>query len=175
VPIGDIEVEGGGLVYLNGSQDIGRKYEEDFSRLNETLSDADKISAVNKNMNAGGWLDRNLSKFGKYWGRDWLVVGALMILFWASLTAYRVHTKQEMLSFTTPSWSMLAPLMNPRQDASGYRQTSGLWISPNLTMGDGLSRHSVTTTLTWHAKSIGSQLHDGRRWRDYKSDVDALL
>lgn len=75
VPIGDIEIEGGALIYLDGSQDIGRKYEEDFSRLSETLSDAEKVSAVNKNMNAGGWLDRNSSKFGKYWGRDWLVVG----------------------------------------------------------------------------------------------------
>ncbi len=75
VPIGDIEVEGGGLIYLDGSQYIGRKYEEDFSLLSETLSDAEKISAVNKNMNAGGWLDRNSSKFGKFWGRDWLVVG----------------------------------------------------------------------------------------------------
>lgn len=78
VPIGDTEVEGGGLIYLDGSQYIGRKYEEDFSLLNESLSDTEKISAVNKNMNAGGWLDRNSSKFGKYWGRDWLVVGCFI-------------------------------------------------------------------------------------------------
>ncbi|OJJ52381.1 hypothetical protein ASPSYDRAFT_1169797 [Aspergillus sydowii CBS 593.65] len=68
-----LTIEGGGLIYLDGSQYIGRKYEEDFSLLNESLSDTEKISAVNKNMNAGGWLDRNSSKFGKYWGRDWLV------------------------------------------------------------------------------------------------------
>ncbi|KAL4899824.1 hypothetical protein BDW74DRAFT_183311 [Aspergillus multicolor] len=73
VPIGDIELDGGGLIYLHGSQDIGRKYEEDFSRLNATLSDAEKISAVNRNMNKGGWLDRNSAQFGKHWGRDWLV------------------------------------------------------------------------------------------------------
>lgn len=125
VPIGDIEVEGGGLIYLHGSQDIGRKYEEDFSRLSQTFSDAERISAVNKNMNAGGWLDRNSSKFGKYWGRDWLVVGAL--LFYSGVAnACRVHTKQGTSSFTAPSWSMQAPSMNPRQDVSGYRRTSGL-------------------------------------------------
>ncbi|KAL4795788.1 hypothetical protein BDV19DRAFT_388813 [Aspergillus venezuelensis] len=73
VPIGDIDLDGGGLIYLGGSQAIGKKYEEDFSRVNETLSDAEKISAVNRNMNKGGWLDRDSPKFGKHWGRDWLV------------------------------------------------------------------------------------------------------
>ncbi|KAL4880353.1 hypothetical protein BJY04DRAFT_208166 [Aspergillus karnatakaensis] len=73
VPIGDIELDGGGLIYLERSKDIGIKYEEDFSRLSETLSDGEKISAVNRNMNTGGWLDRNSSQFGKNWGRHWLV------------------------------------------------------------------------------------------------------
>lgn len=74
VPIGDIEKQGGGLIYLDRSYDIGLKYEEDFGRLNAELSDAERISSVNKNMNAGGFLDRNSSSFGKNWGRSWLVV-----------------------------------------------------------------------------------------------------
>ncbi|KAB8216964.1 hypothetical protein BDV33DRAFT_206859 [Aspergillus novoparasiticus] len=73
VPIGDIEKDGGGLMYLDHSHDIGKKYEEDFPRLNMELSDKEKVSHVNRNMNAGGWLDRNSSQLGKTWGRDWLV------------------------------------------------------------------------------------------------------
>ncbi|KAE8308233.1 hypothetical protein BDV41DRAFT_552097 [Aspergillus transmontanensis] len=73
VPIGDIEKDGGGLMYLDHSHDIGKKYEEDFTRLNMELSDEERVSHVNRNMNAGGWLDRNSSQFGKNWGRDWLV------------------------------------------------------------------------------------------------------
>lgn len=38
--------------------------------MNMELSDAERISHVNKNMNAGGFLDRNSSKFGKNWGRS---------------------------------------------------------------------------------------------------------
>ncbi|KAH8884954.1 hypothetical protein GQ53DRAFT_660906 [Thozetella sp. PMI_491] len=72
VPIGDIDVKGGGLIYLNRSVDIGKKFEKDFDALNAELSDEERISAVNRNMNAGGWLDRNASAFGKHWGRTWL-------------------------------------------------------------------------------------------------------
>lgn len=74
VPIGDIEKQGGGLIYLDRSYDIGLKYEEDFTKMNKELSDAARVSSVNKNMNAGGFLDRNSSSFGKNWGRNWLVV-----------------------------------------------------------------------------------------------------
>jgi phytanoyl-CoA hydroxylase len=77
VPIGDIEKKGGGLLYLAKSHDIGAKYEADFSKLNADLSDEEKVSHVNRNMNAGGWLDRNSSKFGRNWGRSWLVVRPL--------------------------------------------------------------------------------------------------
>jgi phytanoyl-CoA hydroxylase len=82
VPVGDIEVKGGGLIYLHRSHDIGRKYEEDFSKLSESFSDEEKISAVNRNMNKGGWLDRDSTQFGKNWGRDWLVVS--LALFYCS-------------------------------------------------------------------------------------------
>ncbi|KAL4933182.1 uncharacterized protein BDV17DRAFT_286862 [Aspergillus undulatus] len=64
IPIGEIELEGGGLIYFDRSQDIGRKYEED---------DAKRISAVNRNMAKGGWLERDSPKFGKQWRHDWLV------------------------------------------------------------------------------------------------------
>ncbi|KAE8133607.1 hypothetical protein BDV38DRAFT_296000 [Aspergillus pseudotamarii] len=55
VPIGDIEKDG------------------EFTCLSIDLSEEKKVSHVNRNMNAGGWLDRNSSQFGKNWGRNWLV------------------------------------------------------------------------------------------------------
>lgn len=74
VPIGDIEVEGGGLIYLDKSGDIGRQYEEDFTKQNATLSEEERISAFNRNMEAGGWLDRNAGRFGLTWEKRWLAV-----------------------------------------------------------------------------------------------------
>ncbi|KAF2175849.1 hypothetical protein K469DRAFT_683411 [Zopfia rhizophila CBS 207.26] len=73
VPIGDVEVTGGGLIYLDRSHDIGKKYEEDSSRINAELSDEERISALDKNMEKGGWLDKNASRFGESWARRWLV------------------------------------------------------------------------------------------------------
>lgn len=74
VPIGDVELDGGGLIYLDRSGDVGRRYEEDFSRAAAGLSDEERVSAFNRNMSAGGWLDRNASRFGIDWDRRWLVV-----------------------------------------------------------------------------------------------------
>ena len=82
VPIGDVDLMGGGLIYLDRSLDIGKKYEDDFSRMNAGLSDEERISAFNKNMEAGGWLDRNASKFGENWARNWLVVSTHIVYAW---------------------------------------------------------------------------------------------
>ncbi|KAI8714664.1 hypothetical protein NCS52_01186800 [Fusarium sp. LHS14.1] len=73
IPIGDVEVEGGGLIYLDRAHDIGVKYEEDFSKMNAGLSDKERMSAFNKNMERGGWLDKNTARFGNQWSRTWLV------------------------------------------------------------------------------------------------------
>ncbi|KAM0549205.1 hypothetical protein ACHAPJ_009514 [Fusarium lateritium] len=73
VPIGDVEVEGGGLIYLEKAHDIGVNYEQSFSKMNAGLSDEERMSAFNKNMEKGGWLDKNASSFGDQWSRTWLV------------------------------------------------------------------------------------------------------
>ncbi|KAJ4288898.1 hypothetical protein N0V90_011239 [Kalmusia sp. IMI 367209] len=73
VPIGDVDLLGGGLIYLQNSGEIGEQYEKDFTETNAGLSDEDRISAFNKNMSAGGWLDRNASRFGLNWNKRWLV------------------------------------------------------------------------------------------------------
>ncbi|KAF9640895.1 hypothetical protein BFW01_g12701 [Lasiodiplodia theobromae] len=73
VPLGDCAVEGGGLMYLEKSVEVGRRFEADFAERNKGLSDEERVSAFNRNMNAGGFLDRDAAAFGKHWGRRWLV------------------------------------------------------------------------------------------------------
>ncbi|KAJ4201145.1 hypothetical protein NW767_006797 [Fusarium falciforme] len=73
VPIGDVEVEGGGLIYLDRAHDIGVKDEDDFSKMNASLSDEERMSAFNKNMEKGARVDKNASRFGNKWSRAWLV------------------------------------------------------------------------------------------------------
>ncbi|KAE8136459.1 hypothetical protein BDV38DRAFT_272052 [Aspergillus pseudotamarii] len=73
VPLGDVELEGGGLIYLDRSHDIGVQYEEAFSEKNSGLSDMEKVSALNQNMMRGGWLNRDAARFGEGHKRAWLV------------------------------------------------------------------------------------------------------
>ncbi|KAJ5750635.1 hypothetical protein N7533_007663 [Penicillium manginii] len=73
IPLGDCSLAGGGLMYLEKSVDIGKKFEADFSEKSRDLTDEERLSAFNKNMMAGGFLDRNAATFGKFWGRRWLV------------------------------------------------------------------------------------------------------
>lgn len=60
-------------MYLEDSVPVGQKFEADFAEKSKALTDEERISAFNRNMMAGGFLDRNAANFGKYWGRCWLV------------------------------------------------------------------------------------------------------
>ncbi|KAF7551492.1 hypothetical protein G7Z17_g4979 [Cylindrodendrum hubeiense] len=71
VPIGDIGLHDGGLIYLDRAHDIGVKYEDDFSKKNADLSDEERLSAFNRNMSKGGWIDKNAATFGEDWSRKW--------------------------------------------------------------------------------------------------------
>jgi len=73
IPLGDCSVTGGGLMYLEDSVKIEKKIEQDFAEKGKDLTDEELISAYNKNMMAGGFLDRNAATFGKFWGRRWLI------------------------------------------------------------------------------------------------------
>ncbi|KAK6828850.1 hypothetical protein RU639_003659 [Aspergillus parasiticus] len=73
VPIGDISLEGGGLMYLEGSTDIGQRTEEEFSRNAGNLTDEERVSAFNKNMNDGGFLSRDTVEYGQKVDRKWLI------------------------------------------------------------------------------------------------------
>lgn len=72
IPIGDIPVEMGGLVYLEGSDGWGRKMEAEFSIKNAELSPEERLSAYNKNMNEGGWLTKNVPELADRLNTRWL-------------------------------------------------------------------------------------------------------
>ncbi|RSL79619.1 hypothetical protein BHE90_011979 [Fusarium euwallaceae] len=73
IPIGNVSLEGGGLMYLEGSTDIGKKTEDDFARNAHNLTDEERVSAFNKNMNDGGFLSRDTVAYGKETRRKWLI------------------------------------------------------------------------------------------------------
>ena len=72
IPIGDIPVEMGGLIYLDGSDALGRKLEADFAAQNATLAPEEQISAFNKNMGEGGWLSKDLPAIAARAQSRWL-------------------------------------------------------------------------------------------------------
>jgi ectoine hydroxylase-related dioxygenase (phytanoyl-CoA dioxygenase family) len=72
IPIGDIDVEMGGLVYLEGSHAWGRATEAEFSRRNAELAPEERISAYNRNMAETGWLTKDLPSLSERLGTRWL-------------------------------------------------------------------------------------------------------
>lgn len=73
VPIGPISLQAGGLMYLDKSYDIGKATEAEFARNASNLSDEERVSAFNKNMNDGGFLSRDTVDYGKKAQRKWLI------------------------------------------------------------------------------------------------------
>jgi ectoine hydroxylase-related dioxygenase (phytanoyl-CoA dioxygenase family) len=71
IPIGDVPVECGGLVYLEGSVRWGRATEAEFSARNRDLQPEERISAYNKNMKTG-WLTNNLAALAEKLDLRWL-------------------------------------------------------------------------------------------------------
>ena len=65
IPVGDVPVEMGGLVYLEGSHAVGVKLEAEFAAKNAALSAEERISAYNKNMTEGGWVSKDLPAMAK--------------------------------------------------------------------------------------------------------------
>jgi ectoine hydroxylase-related dioxygenase (phytanoyl-CoA dioxygenase family) len=73
IPVGDIPVEMGGLVYLEGSDAWGRQTEAEFSAKNVDLPPEERISAYNRNMAAGGWLTKDLPSLAERLDTRWLM------------------------------------------------------------------------------------------------------
>lgn len=73
IPIGDVPIEMGGLIYLEGSDALGRKMEAEFSARNADLPPEERISAYNKNMRNGGWISTDLADMARRFNSRWLM------------------------------------------------------------------------------------------------------
>lgn len=73
IPLGDISVEMGGLVYLENSHHIGREMEAEFSRKATDLPREEQISAYNKYMDKSGWLTKDLPSLADRTDSRWLI------------------------------------------------------------------------------------------------------
>lgn len=73
IPLGDIPVEMGGLVYLENSHHIGREMEAEISRNSTDLPREEQISAYNKYMDKSGWLTKDLPALADRTDARWLV------------------------------------------------------------------------------------------------------
>ena len=73
IPIGDIPVEMGGLIYLEKSHLSGRELEADFQRRSTDLPPEERVSAYNKHMSGTGWLDRDVAALAEKLHSRWLV------------------------------------------------------------------------------------------------------
>lgn len=75
VPMGDIKVEGGGLIYLERGHTLGSELEEAFTtKAKETgLTEEEARFAFNQNMMHGGILASGPIAFGQQHGRKWLL------------------------------------------------------------------------------------------------------
>ncbi|KAM5341537.1 hypothetical protein ACJ41O_014568 [Fusarium nematophilum] len=76
VPIGDITLQGGGLIYLEGSDPLGQRLKDDFDRqaTEKGMSEEERNDAFNANMMTTGWLGYGPIKFSKdNGGGKWLL------------------------------------------------------------------------------------------------------
>ncbi|KAJ5403735.1 hypothetical protein N7509_003606 [Penicillium cosmopolitanum] len=75
VPIGDIKLTGGGLIYLQNSEPLGQKTEEDFTSKAKAsgLTGEEAKDAFNTNMMSTGLLSENPLAFAREHQRAWLV------------------------------------------------------------------------------------------------------
>ncbi len=73
IPIGDVPVDMGGLIYLEGSHRVGKRLEAEFRARNADLSPEDRISAYNRLMADGGWISKDLPAVAERLGGRWLV------------------------------------------------------------------------------------------------------
>lgn len=72
IPIGDTPLDMGGLVYLEGSDGVGRALEREFAAKNAELPPEERISAYNKNMASGGLVSKDLPDMANRFDTRWL-------------------------------------------------------------------------------------------------------
>jgi ectoine hydroxylase-related dioxygenase (phytanoyl-CoA dioxygenase family) len=72
IPIGDVPLEQGGLIYLRGSDALGRSMERDFAARAQDLTPDERISAYNRHMSEGGWVSKDLPAMAERFDTAWL-------------------------------------------------------------------------------------------------------
>lgn len=72
IPIGDTPVEMGGLVYLEGSDALGRESEAQYQARSADLPPEERVKAFNQYMTSG-WLSKDLPTLADQAGTRWLV------------------------------------------------------------------------------------------------------
>ncbi|KAK2595611.1 hypothetical protein QQS21_006658 [Conoideocrella luteorostrata] len=75
VPMGDVRLEGGGLIYLQGGEALGKEIEDEFTvkAKQAGMSDEQMRDAYNANMMTSGFLCDGPAHFGRKYGSRWLV------------------------------------------------------------------------------------------------------
>ena len=75
VPMGDVKVDGGGLIYLEGGDKLGADIEDDFAKKAKAagMNDEEMRNAFNSNMMSTGFLAEGPADFGRTYGKKWLV------------------------------------------------------------------------------------------------------
>ncbi|CAG8947112.1 unnamed protein product [Penicillium salamii] len=75
VPIGDVKINGGGLIYLEKGHEIGAQIEQNFTNKAKLcgMTAEEAKDAFNQNMAAGGVLTDGPREFGLEHNRPWLV------------------------------------------------------------------------------------------------------
>lgn len=75
VPIGDVKVDGGGLIYLENGHTLGAEMEQDFTWKAEQagLTEEERRDGFNRNMIHGGMLDHCPAQFARSLGKKWLI------------------------------------------------------------------------------------------------------
>ncbi|MBE3041524.1 hypothetical protein IMZ48_02870 [Candidatus Bathyarchaeota archaeon] len=105
VPIGDVKIDGGGLMYLEKGHDLGAQIERDFAERAKAagFSDEEMRHAYNANMMGGGLLTEEPLAFAREHGRRWLLTAyeAGDVIF-HNAYAVRISPIHPMLMFLSP-------------------------------------------------------------------------
>jgi phytanoyl-CoA hydroxylase len=75
VPMGDISLQGGGLIYLERGHTLGAEIEEQFTDRAKAsgLTEQEAKNGFNQNMMSGGLLADGPAEFGRHHNRRWLL------------------------------------------------------------------------------------------------------
>jgi len=118
IPIGDIPVEMGGLVYLEGSDALGRNLEAEFSAKNAELPPEERINAYNKNMSETGWLTKDLPSLANRLSSRWLMAdyeaGDMVVHSPYMIHASTTNTRMTMRLSTDIRYQLVCDEIDPR-------------------------------------------------------------